>query len=188
MIGRLRGLVVGRHGEGVLIDVGGVGYEVVMPGRDLAQLPATGEEAVVHTHLHVREDVMALYGFADEDARNLFRHLIATSGVGPKLAVAILGVLSPDRLRAAVLAEDVDALTQVPGIGIRSAQKLVLDLRARLALPTGDIPGAGGMAEVRRALEGLGYDVAEIRQAVDGLEGDDAQVLLKSALQRLGRR
>ncbi|WKZ82790.1 MAG: Holliday junction branch migration protein RuvA [Acidimicrobiia bacterium] len=188
MIGRLRGLVAGRHGEGALIEVDGVGYEVAMPGRDLALLPAVGEEAVVHTHLHVREDVMALYGFAGEDGRNLFRLLIATSGVGPKLALAILGVLPPERLRAAVLAEDVDALTQVPGIGTRSAQKLVLDLRARLALPAGDIPGPGGMAEVRRALEGLGYDASEIREAIDGLEGDDPQALLKSALQRLGRR
>ena len=188
MIGRVRGELVARTAEGVIVDVGGVGYEIAMPTRDLAALPNVGEEVVIHTHLHVREDQMALFGFAEEDGRTVFRHLIAASGVGPKLALAILGTLGPDRLRAAVAAEDVDTLTTVPGIGMRSAQKLVLDLRARLALPAGGIPTTGGLGAVRSALEGLGYGSAEIREAVDGLQGDDVEVLLRTALQRLGRR
>lgn len=188
MIGRLRGQLVARTPEGVTIDVAGVGYEVAMPTRDLAALPPIGEEVVVHTHLHVREDQMALFGFAEEDGRTVFRHLIAASGVGPKLALAILGTLGPDRLRAAVLAEDVDTLTSVPGIGVRSAQKLVLDLRSRLALPAGGIPTSGGLGAVRSALEGLGYGTAEIREAVAGLQGDDVEAMLRAALQRLGRR
>lgn len=188
MIGRLRGQLVARTADSVTVDVGGVGYEIAMPTRDLAALPPVGEDVVIHTHLHVREDQLALFGFAEEDGRSVFRHLIAASGVGPKLALAILGTLGPERLRAAVATEDVDTLTTVPGIGVRSAQKLVLDLRPRLAMPAGGIPTAGGLGAVRSALEGLGYGAAEIREAVDGLQGDDVEALLRTALQRLGRR
>lgn len=188
MIGRVRGTLVNRSTESVIVEVGGVGYEIAMPTRDLATLPPLGEEVVIHTHLHVREDQLALFGFADEDGRVVFRHLIATSGVGPKLALAILGALGPDRLRAAVIAEDIDTLTSVPGIGVRSAQKLVLDLRARLALPAGGIPLTGGLGSVRTALEGLGYSSAEIRDAVEDLHGEDVEAMLRSALQKLGRR
>ncbi len=188
MIGRLRGHLAARTADGVIVDVGGVGYEVAMSARDLAALPALGEEVVVHTHLHVREDQLALFGFADDDGRTVFRHLLAASGVGPKLALAILGTLGAERLRAAVIGEDIDTLTTVPGIGVRSAQKLVLDLRARLALPAGAIPVSGGLGTVRSALEGLGYAPAEIREAVIGLSGDDVEAMLRSALQKLGRR
>jgi Holliday junction DNA helicase RuvA len=187
MIGRLRGHLVARTTEGVTVEAGGVGYEIAMTPRDLAALPAVGEEVVVHTHLHVREDQLALFGFADEEGRNVFRHLLGASGVGPKLALAILGTLGADRLRTAVVGEDVDTLTTVPGIGLRSAQKLVLDLRARLSLPTSGIPSGGGLAAVRSALEGLGYSAGEIREGVEGLSGDDVAAMLRSALQRLGR-
>ena len=189
MIGRLRGVLAGRSASGVLIDTGGVGYDVAMPPRDIAALPPVGEEVVVHTHLHVREDVMALYGFAAEEGRDLFRDLIGASGVGPKLALAILATLTPEQLRAALAAEDVDTLTTVPGIGKRSAQKLVLDLRARLAMPEGELVAAGGsVSDVRSALEGLGYATAEIREALDGLDTTQPhESLLRSALQKLGR-
>lgn len=186
MIGRLRGVLVERSGDVAVVEAGGVGYEVAMPARDLAALPGVGHEVVVHTHLHVREDQMALFGFADEDARTVFRMLLGTSGVGPRLALAVLGTLTPDRVRTAILTEDVDALVAVPGIGKRSAQKLVLDLRARMALPAGDIPAGGSLAAVRDALEGLGYGPAEIREAVAGLSGDDTESLLRTALQRMG--
>ena len=139
MIGRLRGVLAERTAGGVLVDTGGVGYEVAMPPRDSAALPPVGEEVVVHTHLHVREDTMSLYGFATEEARDLFRDLIGASGVGPKLGLAILATLTPEQLRTALAAEDVDTLTTVPGIGKRSAQKLVLDLRARLEMPAGAV-------------------------------------------------
>jgi len=190
MIGRLRGVLAARTAAGVVVDVAGVGYEVALTPRDAAALPPVGEEVVVHTHLHVREDAMALYGFAAEEGRDLFRDLIGTSGVGPKLALAILATMTPDQLRLSLATEDVDSLTAVPGIGKRSAQKLILDLRGRLALPDGDLISAGGSAaEVRGALEGLGYAPAEIRRALDGLDaGQESADLLRAALQRLGRQ
>ncbi len=190
MIGRLRGVVASKDIDGAVVDVAGVGYEVALSPRSLGELPAIGEEAVVHTHLHVREDQMSLFGFCSEDERDLFRVLLGASGVGPKLALAMLGSLRPAELRRVVVTEDVDALTLVPGIGKRSAQKLVLELRARLELPESEMLGGGSaLAEVREALEGLGYQAAEIREALSGLPADGAiEDLLRGALQRLGRR
>lgn len=191
MIGRLRGIVAGKDVARAVVDVGGVGYEVAMSPRGLGDLPPIGEEAVVHTHLHVREDLLALYGFATEDERDLFRVLLGASGVGPKLALAILGTLAPAELRRAILTEDTDALAEVPGIGKRSAQKLVLDLRARLALPDAEIVAGStsAVAEARLALEGLGYQAAEIREVLDGSAPDGTvEELVRDALRRLGRR
>ena len=190
MIGRLCGLVAAKHSDSALLEVGGVGYEVAMSPRGLGELPPLGEEAVVHTHLHVREDQMALFGFTVEDERDLFRVLLGASGVGPKLALAVLATMRPAELRRALVSEDADALTAVPGIGKRSAQKLILDLRARLELPDTEIVGGGSaVGDVRQALEGLGYQPAEIREALAGLDAeDDVEDLLRTALQRLGRR
>jgi len=189
MIGRIRGTLLDHSGSGVVIDVAGLGYEIAMAGRDLGALPPVGEEVVVHTHLHVREDQMALYGFTTAAGRDLFRELITVSGVGPKLALAILSTFTPDRLRVALVSEDVDALVEVPGIGKRSAQKMILDLRARLELVT-ELPPSGSsvLAEVRGALEGLGYGAPEIRDAIAGLDaGGKVDDLLRAALQRMGR-
>lgn len=189
MIGRVRGTLVERSGDGIVVDVGGVGYEVMMAASDLAALPPIGEDIVVHTHLHVREDQMALYGFTEHSSRDLFRILLGASGVGPKMALAMLATLGPDDLRAAVLADDVAALTAVPGIGTRTAQKLILDLRSRLDMPLGDLPGGETtVGAVREALEGLGYAPGEITDALSGLDGTvSPESLLRSALQRLGR-
>jgi Holliday junction DNA helicase RuvA len=190
MIGRLRGQLVDKSGDSVLLDVGGVGYEVAVAPRALAELPGIGEDAVVHTHLHVREDVQALYGFTSREARDLFRLLIGVSGVGPKVAMAILGTLSPDELRRAVVTEDADALTMVPGIGKRSAAKLMLELRPKLELPDAELPAStSAVVEVRGALEGLGYEAAEIRTALASLPPDlDVEDLLRRSLQHLGQR
>jgi holliday junction DNA helicase RuvA len=189
VIGRLRGALAGRTPTGVVVDVAGVGYEVAMTARDVAALPSIGEDVVVHTHLHVREDQMAMFGFAEEGGRDMFRLLIVSPGVGPKLALAVLATLTPDEVRAAVVTEDVDTLATVPGIGKRTAQKLILDLRARLdAGDTQMIGGAAGVPAVRDALEGLGYSAAEIREALEGLDpGSDVEDLLRAALQRMGR-
>ena len=189
MIGRLRGVIAARTAAGVVLDVGGVGYEVAVTPEALAALPALGEEAVLHTHLHVREDQMALFGFGAAAERDLFRTLLGASGVGPKLALAILGTLGADELRRAVVGQDTAALELVPGIGKRSAQKLVIELRPKLDLPDGELPAADGgpVAEVRAALEALGYQAGEIREVVGGLDGDSVEAMLRLALQRLGQ-
>lgn len=187
MIGRVRGTLVERRPEAVIVDVGGVGYEIAVTTRDLASLPPIGDEIVLHTHLHVREDQLALFGFSTADERELFRTLIGVSGVGPRVALAILSTLSDGELRRAVVTEDVATLTLVPGIGKRSAQKIMLELRPRLELPDAELPGESSLAEVRNALESLGYRDEEIRPVVaqlpDGMTVDEA---LRTCLQRLG--
>ena len=190
MIGRLRGQVVDKSPDSILLDVAGVGYLVAVAPRALVELPGIGEDAVLHTHLHVREDIHALYGFMSSEECALFRLLIGVSAVGPKVAMAILGTMSPDELRRAVVTEDVDALTAVPGIGKRSAAKLMLELRPKLELPDVDLPTSdSAVAEVRGALEGLGYEASEIRQVLATLPGDlDVEDLLRRSLQHLGQR
>jgi Holliday junction DNA helicase RuvA len=190
MIGRLRGLLAAKTTSHVMLDVGGIGYEVAVSPRALVELPAVGQDAVLHTHTHVREDQLALFGFADSDQRDLFRILLGVSGVGPKVALAMLGTMTPEQLRRAVVAEDVAALTSVPGIGKRSAQKIMLELRPKLELPDAAIFGGGSpLGDVREALEGLGYQAAEIRDVLADLP-DDAPVeeLLRLSLRALDRQ
>lgn len=189
MIGRLSGVVADKSVDNVLIDVGGVGYEVAVTPRTIAALPAVGRDATLHTHLHVREDLMGLYGFASGDERDIFRILIGVTGVGPKLALAVLATLSPDELRHVVLSEDVAALTAVPGIGQRSAQKLLLELRPKMDVPDSPLQAGSMVAEVREALESLGYQAAEIREVLRDLPAEGTvEDLLRQALQELGRQ
>lgn len=188
MIGRLRGTIVRLGAEVVVIEVGGVGYDVTVPVGTLVELPGVGEDAVVHTHLHVREDQLALFGFATSDDRDLFRVLLGVSGVGPKVALAILSTMDADELRRVVATEDAAALTAVPGIGKRSAQKLLLELRPKLELPDGELDPTGARSEVRSALEGLGYHSDEIGGAMRELPDDlPVEELLKRSLQVLGK-
>ena len=188
MIDLLRGTVLASDGEAVLVDVGGVGYRVAMTPRGLAAVTGRGREVVVHTHLHVREDAMALFGFETAEERDLFRLLLGAGGVGPKLALAILATLAPADLHRVVLSEDAAALTAVPGIGKKSAQRLILELRERFDLADARPAAATPLGEVREALEGLGYQPAEVREALAGLgeEGQGVEQLLKAALRRLG--
>ncbi len=190
MIGLLQGRVASKGGSGILIVAGGIGFEVAMAPRDLVEMPAIGSEAVIHVHLHLKEDLAALYGFPSAEERDLFRVLLGATGVGPKLALAVMGALRPTDLRRAILTEDVDALTMVPGIGKRSAQRLILDLRARLEMPEAETLTSGSaLAEARAALEGLGYQAAEIRTALEGVSPDgEVETILRTALQRLGKR
>lgn len=191
MIGRLRGLLAAKQPTTVVLDVGGVGYEIAVTPATLAELPPVGDEAVLHTHTHVREDLLALYGFATAEQREIFRLLLGVSGIGPRVAMTILATLSTDELRRAVAADDADVLTLVPGIGKRSAQKLMLELRPKLDLPDADLPvtGGSGPAEVREALEGLGYRTAEVREAMRDLPAEvPVEELLRMALKELGRR
>lgn len=195
MIAQLRGTVVASSLDAVVLDVAGVGYRVhLAPGTPTA---GPGEELTVHTHLAVREDALTLYGFGDPAARDLFETLLTVTGVGPKVALAALGALGADGLRQAVVTEDVEALTVVPGVGKKGAQRMILELGEKLgaiqapAAPasTGGGDGADPWAEVRQALSTLGYDPAEVRATMDGLPADetDAEALLRRALQALGR-
>lgn len=190
MIAMLSGIVAALKMDRLVLDVGGVGYEVSMTPKALAALPPIGEAGVVYTHLHVREDGMNLYGFATEADRDLFRVLLGASGVGPKVALAMLGVFSSDALRKVVASEDVKALTQVPGIGMRGAQKIVLDLKPKLAdLEAEVVEGAATASQFMDALSALGYTPAEIRGVVSDVDSAaPVTEQIRQALKALGRR
>ncbi|HKX75797.1 MAG TPA: Holliday junction branch migration protein RuvA [Acidimicrobiia bacterium] len=190
MIGRLRGVLAGRGPGAVVIDVAGVGYEVAVTPRTQAELAGLGEEVVVHTHLQGREDGISLFGFPTETERDLFRVLLTASGVGPKLALGILGSLTAAEIRQAIAREDVDALTVAPGVGKRSAQKLVLELKPKLEQAEAHVVEANSAAaQVRQALEGLGYTPTEIREVAPSLDHELPVALqIREALRLLGRR
>lgn len=197
MIARLRGTVVASALGEVVLDVHGVGYRVfVAPGT---RVGAVGDELTVHTCLVVREDALDLYGFVGATAKVLFTTMLGVTGVGPKLALAALGALGPDGLRRAVVTEDVAALTVVPGIGKKGAQRMILELREKLGaldeapgVPAGAGPAANGLdarGETRAALAALGYAPAEIAGALDAVAhdgGETPEELLRAALRVLG--
>ena len=188
MIGRLRGTLVERGHEAIVIEVGGVGYLVTVSPRTLSDLPGLGEEAVLHTHLHVREDQLALYGFGSSSDKELFGMLLGVSGVGPKVAMAILATMTYEQLSIAVASDDIPALTAVPGIGKRSAQKLLLELRPKMDVLDDVSVVSGPMGEVREALEGLGYGPDEIRGTLADMPNDlPIEELLRRSLQQLGK-
>jgi Holliday junction DNA helicase RuvA len=189
MIGRIRGEFVAAGADTVTVDVGGVGYEIAVTGRTFLELPGVGSEIVLHTHLHVREDQLALFGFTTADDRDLFRLLMGVSGVGPRVGLAILATMTADDLRKVVATDDAAALTAVPGIGKRSAQKLLLELRPKLDMPDGELQASGPLGEVRTALEGLGYQSDEISSVLRDFPSDlPIEELLKRSLQALGKR
>ncbi len=203
MIGSLRGTLSDARLDGaVLVDVGGVGFRVLVPPASVPVLGHVGATVALHTHLAVREDALTLYGFATSDERGCFEALIGAHGVGPALALAVLSVHSPGALRRAVADDDVGALCLVPGVGRKTAARLLIELKDRLEV-FGDAdqvaPSVGGgadgegagrpaRAEVREALVALGYEAEEVRAALGGLpEGDDVATLLRAALAGLGR-
>ena len=188
MIGRLRGVIVEKGTDTIVLEVGGVGYVVAVTPRTLTDLPGFGEEAVLHTHLHVREDQLALYGFDAAADKDLFGLLLGVSGVGPKVAMAILATMTYEQLSIAVAADDIAALTSVPGIGKRSAQKLLLELKPKLDMVDEMASSTGPIGEVREALEGLGYGLDEIRGTLADMPHDlPVEEILKRSLQQLGR-
>ena len=195
MIGSLRGTVLERTEESyALIEVGGVGYLVSVTPRTLAELEP-GSSAFLYVHHHIREDAQTLFGFLHRDERTTFQVLIATHGIGPALALAILGTHAPGALVDIVAGNDIGALTLVPGVGKKTAERLLVELRNRLSLPMLDpLPvTAGGKAsvagDVREALTGLGYGPEEIREALRELSADsDASTMLRDALKLLGAK
>ena len=188
MIGRLRGTLVDKSDGSVVVEVGGVGYIVAVTPRTLMNLPPRGEQAVLHTHLHVREDQLSLFGFDTTEDKDLFALLLGVSGVGPKVGLAILATMTPDQLRMAVVSGDTAALTAVPGIGKRSAEKLMVELRPKMEASINTTTGSGPMSDVREALSGLGYGPDEIRDTLATMPHDlPIEDLLKRSLQQLGK-
>lgn len=198
MIGRLRGNLAEKHPPRLLLDVNGVGYEVEAPMSTFYQLPETGAEVTLHTHLVVREDAQALFGFYTERERLLFRNLIKVSGVGPRVAIAILSGISADDFVLCVNQNDSAALTRIPGIGKKTAERLIVEMRDRLAdwdqpgtsaiAPSGgSAPGDTGSAtqDAVSALVALGYRAQEASKMVRAVaeEGVSSDELIRRALQ-----
>lgn len=191
MIASLSGTVQALEPGAVVVDVGGVGYLVHVPVPVMAGL-TPGRRARLFTYLAVREDALTLYGFVTTDQRETFRGLTAVTGVGPRLALAVLSAIEPESLRRVVASGDVGALTGVPGIGKRTAERMILELKQRLGTPAEQaLPAGGAVAEVREALVGLGYAPAEFRPVLDRIAGGDGapvEELLRSALKELATR
>lgn len=193
MIGSLRGTLLHRSTAGeVLVEVAGVGYRVTVAPTTAVQIGEVGGEVFLHVHHHIREDAQTLYGFAGRDERTAFGVLIATHGVGPALALAILGTHQPAALVDIVASADVAALTLVPGVGKKTAERLLVELKNRLSVPVLDPVGGGGtsaVGDVREALAGLGYADTEIRDVLRELPADgEPAELLRDALKALGAR
>jgi holliday junction DNA helicase RuvA len=196
MIGSLRGSLLDRWGTGeVLIEVAGVGYRVTVTPTTVVELGEPGSDVFVHIHHHLREDAQTLYGFLSRDERDCFEALLGAHGVGPGLALAILSVHGPSALAIVVADDDVDALCLVPGVGKKTAARLLIELKSRLSVPvlestSGRTPTRVGPAsarsDVRDALANLGYQPDEVAAVVRDLPDEgDVSDLLKAALQRL---
>jgi Holliday junction DNA helicase RuvA len=201
MIASLRGTLLDRGEDHLVVEVGGIGYQVTASPTTVLSVGDVGDEVFVWVHHHIREDAQALYGFPTADARRCFTALLGAHGVGPALALAILSVHGPTDLARVLAEDDVAALCLVPGVGKKTAARLLVELKSRLDIPLDVAPprsGAGGpapaggsaRADVREALTGLGYGPEEIRDVLADLPAvddghDDAGALLKQALRRL---
>jgi Holliday junction DNA helicase RuvA len=195
MIATLTGVITSRSPTHVVVDVGGVGYEAAMPASSIAELPRIGERVTVLTHLHVREDEISLFGFRTAADKELFRLLITVSGVGPKVALAVLSSMTPATLADAVVREDLTLICEVPGIGKKLAQRIVMELKDKLDVPELAPVGADGTAraagpaavQAREALVGMGFTGIEAGAAVAGApEGASVEETITFALKRIG--
>ena len=200
MISYIKGELVELTENAIVLDHDGMGFLIMMPASILAKLRAIGSELKVHTYLYVKEDALDLYGFLTKDDLKVFRLLITVSGIGPKGALAILSTMSPDDLRFAVLAGDSKTISKAPGIGSKTAQKLIIELKDKLKIedvldggadggyePQSDM-GDTAAAEAVMALTALGYSSADATRAVRQVDGGadmDSEALLKAALKKL---
>jgi Holliday junction DNA helicase RuvA len=194
MIGSLRGTLVHRTDDEILLEVAGVGYRVLVAPATAVTIGDLNEDVYVHVHHNIREDSQALYGFATRDERDCFEALLGAHGVGPALALAILSVHDPVALQRALADDDIAALCLVPGVGKKTAARLLVELKSKLNLPMIDLTepvrtqaGPNSRTDVREALGGLGYSADEIHQVLRDLpeDTDDSGALLKQALRRL---
>ena len=192
MIALVSGTVAVRRADHVVIDCGGVGYRLAVSAQTLRQVPAVGRKATLHTHLVVRDDALALFGFASEEERELFLMLLSVQSVGPKVALAVLSGGPPRELLAMLAAGDTARLQAVPGIGKRTAERIVVELREKVGATVPDNAIAVTRADdphaiARDGLIGLGYSAAEADELLEGLVSDQPEELIASAL-RMARR
>jgi Holliday junction DNA helicase RuvA len=194
MIGRLRGVLVKKEPPALLVDVAGIGYELEAPMTTFYDLPPAGETVTLYTHLVVREDAHLLFGFARESQRRLFRGLLKVNGVGPRVALAVLSGLSDEEFVQAIQREDVDRLTRVPGIGRKTAERLIVEMRDKLdtSLPGSDAPlpttPTDPIGEAVTALIALGYKPNEASRMVRGVstQGLETEEIIRQALKGAG--
>ena len=191
MIASVRGEVLVRRPDHVVIESGGVGYRLAVSAETLKSVPARGKQATLHAHLVARDDALALYGFANEEERDLFLHLISVSGIGPKVAIAILSGGAPRELLRAIAAGDAKRFQAAPGVGKRTAERLIVELREKVAgeltegIPAGHAAEDGDQRTLARdGLMHLGYTITEAERLLDGAEGDSAEELIGAALRR----
>ena len=191
MIASVRGEVLVRRPDHVVIESGGVGYRLAVSAETLKAVPAKGNEAMLHAHLVARDDSLSLYGFAAEEERDLFLQLISVSGVGPKVALAVLSGAAPRELLRAIATGDAKRFQAVPGIGKRTADRIIVELREKIAdaLDEAALAGAAAGEEeprsmAREGLVTLGYSPAEAERLLDGADGDSAEELIGAALRK----
>ena len=199
MVSYIKGELVEVTENAIVLDHGGMGFSIMMPASILAKVPQIGSELKVHTYLYVKEDILDLYGFLTKDDLKIFKLLITVNGIGPKGALAILSAMTPDDLRFAVLAGDAKTISKAPGIGNKTAQKLIIELKDKLKIEdvldssdggyeTSSDMGDTAAAEAVMALTALGYSAADATRAVklvDNAGNMDSEALLKAALKKL---
>lgn len=192
MIAAVRGEVMVRRPDHVVVEAGGVGYRLAVSSETLKGVPATGREAFLHAELISREDSLSLYGFSSEEERDLFRLLITVSGVGPKVAIATLSGGSHRDLLRAIAAGDAKRFQAVPGIGKRTAERIIVELREKVAgtleeeVAVAAAEGGDARSLARDGLVNLGYAPLEAEQLLDGVEGSEPQDLVAAALRKAG--
>ena len=200
MISYIRGELAVVENDGIVVEAGGVGYHIFVPLSVLEELPPTGAEVRIHTHFQVREDAMQLYGFLTRDDLQVFRLLLGVSGIGPKGALGILSAMTPDDLRFAVLSGDAKAIARAPGIGNKTAQKVILELKDKVDLEDAfekktehvacgrKMAASDAAGDAVQALVALGYSSSEAMKAVRSIEDAaemDTESLLKAALKKM---
>lgn len=199
MIAYIKGNLADIMQDSIVIDVSGIGWQVFVPGQVLDRLPAMGEPVKIHTWLQVREDAMTLFGFLTKDDLRIFKLLIGVNGIGPKNALAILSVMNTDDLRFAILGDDAKAIAKTPGVGIKTAQRLILELKDKISLEDAfeqkmahlqeaQSDASGVKAEAVMALTALGYSSSEALKALNGIavtEDMEVETLLKQALKNM---
>jgi Holliday junction DNA helicase RuvA len=193
VIASVSGEVLVRRPDHVVIDAAGVGYRLAVSAETLKAVPARGKEATLHAHLVMRDDAIHLYGFASEEERDLFLNLISVSGVGPKVAVAILSGGTPRELLGAIAAGDAKRFQAVPGVGKRTSERVIVELREKVtgeleeSIAVADLDDDDPRALARDGLMHLGYTPTEADKLLDGVDGESAEILISSALRKAGQ-